>query len=62
MSVGKLVPALVGAGMGVLPGYIFSLSTVGDGVQTMNAVGKVFLVVGTPLLTSLADKMFRALR
>lgn len=61
-SRGRLVPALVGAGMGVLPGYIFSLSTVGDGVGTMNAVGKAFLLVGTPLLTALADRMHRTLR
>ncbi|MDA0329874.1 MAG: carboxypeptidase-like regulatory domain-containing protein [Gemmatimonadetes bacterium] len=62
LSTGKLVPAMVGAAMGVLPGYIFSLSTVGEGVQTMNTIGKVFLVVGTPLLTSLADRMFRGMR
>ena len=60
-SVGKLVPAMIGAGMGILPGYIFSLSTVGDGVQTMNAAGQVLLVVGSPLFATIADRVFRSL-
>jgi hypothetical protein len=60
-SVGKLVPAMIGAGMGILPGYIFSLSTVGDGVQTMNTVGQVFLVVGSPIFATIADKVYRSL-
>lgn len=61
-SRGRLVPALVGGAMGVIPGYIFSLSTVGDGVETMNAVGVGFLVIGAPLVTTFADRLFRTLR
>jgi hypothetical protein len=61
-SQGKLVPAVVGAAMMIFPGYIFSLMTVGDGVQTMNVVGKGMLVIGTPALVTLADRMFRKLR
>lgn len=61
-SRGRLVPAVVGGAMGVLPGYIFSLSTVGGGVETMNAVGVGFLLVGAPLITTVADRLFRTLR
>lgn len=61
-SRGRMVPAVVGGAMGVLPGYIFSLSTVGGGVETMNAVGMGFLLVGAPLITTAADRLFRTLR
>ena len=61
-SQGNLIPALMGAGMMIFPGYIFSLMTVGDGVQTMNQVGRGMLLVGTPALVTLADRMFRKLR
>lgn len=62
VSVGRTVPALIGAGMMIVPGYAFSLSTVGDGVQTMNTVGRVLLVAGTPLVVTLADRLYRRLR
>lgn len=61
-SEGRLIPALVGAGLAILPGYGFSLSTVGSGVEATNAVGTVFLVAGTPLFTALADRLYRRLR
>jgi len=61
-SQGSLVPALVGASMMIFPGYLFSLTTVGDGVHTMNQVGRGMLLVGTPLLVTVADRMFRKLR
>ncbi len=62
VSVGRWIPALVGAGLALFPGYAYSLSTVGDGVRTSNAAGKAFLIVGTPLVTALADRLFRKLR
>ncbi|HSM60062.1 MAG TPA: carboxypeptidase regulatory-like domain-containing protein [Longimicrobiales bacterium] len=62
VSVGRTVPALIGAGMMIVPGYAFSLSTVGDGVQTMNTVGRVLLVAGTPVVVTLADRLYRRLR
>ena len=61
-SQGSLVPAVVGASMMIFPGYLFSLTTVGDGVTTMNHVGKGMLLIGTPLLVTVADRMFRKLR
>ncbi len=61
-SVGRLVPALLGAGMMLFPGYAFSLSTVGGDQPTVNAVGNVFLAAGVPLAVTLADRLFRKLR
>lgn len=62
VSVGRWVPALIGAGMAIFPGYAFSLTTVGGGVEATNNAGKAFLLVGTPLLTTLADRLYRRLR
>ena len=61
-SRGQLVPALLGAGLAIVPGYIYSLVTVGNGVDASNAAGKAFLLVGTPLVTTLADRLYRSLR
>jgi hypothetical protein len=61
-SRGRLLPALLGAGMMVFPGYAFSMATVGGGTEMANGVGALMLVVGTPLLVTLADRMFRDLR
>lgn len=61
-SRGQFVPALLGAGLAIVPGYIYSLVTVGNGVDASNAAGKAFLLVGTPLVTTLADRLYRTLR
>jgi hypothetical protein len=62
VSVGRWVPALLGATMAIFPGYVFALTTVGGGVEATNDAGKVLLLVGTPLLTTLADRLYRNLR
>lgn len=61
-SVGRLVPAVLGAGMMLFPGYAFSLSTVGGDRPVVNRVGNAFLVLGVPLAATLADRLFRELR
>ena len=61
-SVGKLLPAMVGAGMMIFPGYAFSMSSVGGGTEVANFIGHTFLLVGVPVLTTLADRLFRSLR
>lgn len=61
-SVGRFLPALLGAGMMVFPGYAFSMSTVGGGSEAANAVGYTLLVVGTPLVLTMADRLFRSMR
>lgn len=58
-SVGRLGPALLGASMALLPGYVYSISTVGRGSDVANAAGAVILLVGTPLAVTLADRLFR---
>lgn len=62
LSEGRWLPSLVGAAMAIVPGYAFSLTTVGSGVKPTTAAGKVLLVVGTPLFTALADRLFRSMR
>lgn len=61
-SVGRFVPAVVGAGMMLFPGYAFSMSTVGGGSKAANAVGNVLLVAGAPIVVTMADRLFRSLR
>ncbi|MDT8342131.1 MAG: TonB-dependent receptor plug domain-containing protein [Longimicrobiales bacterium] len=61
-SQGTLIPALVGAGLMLFPGYAFSLSTVGEGSGTVNGVGYFLLGVGVPLAVTLADRLYRRLR
>ncbi|NJD19530.1 MAG: carboxypeptidase-like regulatory domain-containing protein [Gemmatimonadetes bacterium] len=59
---GRWIPALAGATLALLPGYGFSLATVGNGVEATNTTGRVFLVAGTPLFTVLADRLYRRQR
>ncbi|HSG10086.1 MAG TPA: carboxypeptidase regulatory-like domain-containing protein [Longimicrobiales bacterium] len=61
-SVGRLLPALVGAGMMLFPGYAFSMSTVGGGSAAANAIGNTLLIVGPPLLLTVSDRLFRRTR
>ena len=61
-SQGRWVPAVLGATLALLPGYGFTLATVGNGVEATNTAGMVFLVAGTPLFTALADRLYRTLR
>lgn len=62
LSVGRMLPATVGAGIMLFPGYVFSLSTVGGGREAVNVVGRSLLIVGVPLAVTLADRLFRRLR
>jgi hypothetical protein len=61
-SEGRWIPAMVGAGLALLPGYGFSLVTVGSGAEAANHAGRAFLLAGTPLFTVLADRLYRRLR
>ncbi len=62
VSVGRWLPAALGAGMMLFPGYAFSLSTVGGDRPAVNRVGHAFLVLGVPVAVTLADRLFRDLR
>lgn len=61
-SVGRLIPALLGAGMVLFPGYAFSMSTVGGGSAAANEVGHALLAVGVPLVLTVSDRLFRSAR
>ena len=61
-SKGRLLPAALGAGLVLVPGYAFSLSTVGEGSETVQTVGSVMLVAGVPLASALLDRLYRKLR
>ena len=61
-SVGRILPALMGAGMMLFPGYAFSMSTAGGDVRLVNDIGYGFIVLGVQLAVTIADKLFRALR
>lgn len=62
LSVGRTVPALIGATMMLFPGYTFSMSTAGGDVALVNDIGRTFLIVGVPLAVAAADRLFRKLR
>jgi len=62
LSEGRFVPALVGAGMTVLPGYALILSGQRNDSDGMVGLGYAILVVGTPVITTAADYLFRRLR
>ena len=61
-SVGRLLPAMAAAGMMLFPGYAFSMSTVGGGSEAANAIGNMLLVIGPPLVLTVADRLFRTSR
>ncbi len=61
MSVGRMVPALLGASMMLFPGYAFTLTSTGD-VEAVNRVGQTFLALGVPLAVTMADRLFRRLK
>jgi hypothetical protein len=61
-SQGRWIPTVLGATLALLPGYGFSLATVGTGVEATNTAGMVVLVAGTPILTVLADRLYRSVR
>lgn len=61
-SVGRLAPAILGAGMMLFPGYAFSMSSVGGNVEAVNAIGQSFLALGVPLAVTIADRLYRELR
>lgn len=61
-SKGSFGAATLGAAISVLPGYAFSLATVGPESGTVNAIGYAFLLVGVPAAVTIADRLFRNTR
>ena len=53
---------MIGSGMMLFPGYAFSMSTVGGGSQAANFMGNTLLILGPPVVLTLADRLFRKSR
>ncbi len=64
LSRGNLVPAALAAGMVLVPGYALVLSgrRSETGTGAVQWIGHAILALGTPLATTLADKLYRSLR
>lgn len=61
-SRGDLMPMLLGTGLVVFPGYVFSLSRGGEEGNNVDHVGTALLVIGVPAMATLGDYLFRKLR
>ena len=61
LSQGRFWPAAAAAGMALAPGYAFAL-TQRRGGGAARVAGHTLLVLGAPLLATLADRWFRRLR
>ncbi len=62
ISRGKLLPAAIGGTMAVVPGYALIISGRRSESAGLQVLGGAILVVGVPMVTTLADHLFRSLR
>ncbi len=62
LSRGRLVPAAFLSGMLVAGGYVLLSEATENGSDGLKATGVIALTVGTPLIMTLSDRLFRALR
>lgn len=58
-SRGRFWPAFAAAGVATLPGYAIASSSTVDGFEGTAWVSKVFLLIASPAVTTLADHMYR---
>lgn len=61
-SEGALTASLIGAGMTLLPGYALILSSRGDHDGAQYRLGVTLIGIGTPVVMTFADRLFRRLR
>ncbi len=61
-SKGRFLPAALGSAMAATAGYLLLIEGRSNGVGSAETAGIVLLAVGTPLVTTLADRIFRVLR
>ncbi len=61
-SRGRLLPAAFMGGLSVVAGYLLVVRAERDASTSSQVAGVVLLTVGTPLLTTVSDRVFRALR
>jgi len=62
LSRGRLAPALLGAALIGVPGYVMAVSGSQDAFSGADWVGRAFILVGMPALATLADRLFRKVR
>jgi hypothetical protein len=62
LSSGRFLPAAVGGAMALVPGYALLITSQRSDSDGMRFLGSAIIVVGAPLVTTLADHLFRSLR
>ena len=61
-SKGRFLPAALGSAMAATAGYLLLIEGKSNESRPAQVTGIALLTVGTPLMTTLADRIFRALR
>ncbi len=61
-SSGRLLPALIGASMVLIPGYALLLSSQRNESPFLEWTGRGLLVLGVPFAVTTADRLFRSVR
>lgn len=61
-SRGRFLPAALGSAMAATAGYLLLIEGRSNEARPAETAGIVLLAVGTPLMTTLADRIFRVLR
>lgn len=61
-SKGRFLPAALGSAMAATAGYLLLIEGRSNEARAAETAGIVLLAVGTPLMTTLADRIFRVLR
>lgn len=61
-SKGRFLPAALGSAMAATAGYLLLIEGKSNESRPAQTAGIVLLTVGTPLMTTLADRIFRVLR
>lgn len=61
-SQGRIIPSSMVSSLAVAAGYLLVVEGEGEHSNVTTAAGAVVLLAGTPLLLTLADRVFRALR
>lgn len=61
-SRGRLVPAMIGASMALIPGYALLITSERDANPTMRSISLGIMLVGTPIASTIADRIYRKLR
>ena len=62
LSRGRIAPALLGAAIIGVPGYVMAVSGPQDAFDGADWVGRAFILVGMPAFATLADRLFRNVR